>query len=259
MDMKQKYRRILYMMLGNGICLLACALYLSFWHRTPDRIKIRAGEREEMNLALPASGMLRASGDKAIPVSLDRTLIFYANEKNSYDLDVKLFGILPLKHVSLQVIDGASVIPAGVPVGIYVKTDGVLVIGTGEFTGFDGVRTSPSESVLKTGDYLLKMNGEDITGKKMFMNTLQKIGDGDLILTIRRGDEVFDVKTVPVQDQAGTYKIGIWIRDNAQGVGTLTYIDGNGGFGALGHGINDMDTSTLMALKKHYIIRTYWV
>ena len=141
MDMKQKYRRILYMMLGNGICLLACALYLSFWHRTPDRIKIRAGEREEMNLALPASGMLRASGDKAIPVSMDRTPIFYANEKNSYDLDVKLFGILPLKHVSLQVIDGASVIPAGVPVGIYVKTDGVLVIGTGEFTGFDGVRT----------------------------------------------------------------------------------------------------------------------
>ena len=63
------------MMLGNGICLLACALYLSFWHRTPDRIKIRAGEREEMNLALPASGMLRASGDKAIPVSLDRTLM----------------------------------------------------------------------------------------------------------------------------------------------------------------------------------------
>jgi stage IV sporulation protein B len=256
MDMKQKYRRILYMMLGNGICLLACALYLSFWHRTPDRIKIRAGEREEMNLALPASGMLRASGDKAIPVSLDRTLIFYANEKNSYDLDVKLFGILPLKHVSLQVIDGASVIPAGVPVGIYVKTDGVLVIGTGEFTGFDGVRTSPSESVLKTGDYLLKMNGEDITGKKMFMNTLQKIGDGDLILTIRRGDEVFDVKTVPVQDQAGTYKIGIWIRDNAQGVGTLTYIDGNGGFGALGHGINDMDTSTLMALKKGTLYHT---
>ena len=250
MESKKKYRRILYIMTGNALCLLGCALYLSIWQRIPDRIKIRAGEREEMNFDIPASGKLHAFGEEAIPVSLSHPLIFYANEKNRYAMDVRLFGFLPLKQVSVQVIEDTSIIPAGIPVGIYVKTEGVLVVGTGEFTGYDNIRYSPASAVLKSGDYILKMNGQEVTGKKMFMSTLQEMGEGDLILTVRRGDEIFDVKIVPVRDQAGTYKIGIWIRDNAQGVGTLTYIDNEGGFGALGHGINDMDTSTLMTLKK---------
>ena len=250
MESKKKYRRILYIMTGNALCLLGCALYLSIWQRIPDRIKIRAGEREEMNFDIPASGKLHAFGEEAIPVSLSHPLIFYANEKNRYAMDVRLFGFLPLKQVSVQVIEDTSIIPAGIPVGIYVKTEGVLVVGTWEFTGYDNIRYSPASAVLKSGDYILKMNGQEVTGKKMFMSTLQEMGEGDLILTVRRGDEIFDVKIVPVRDQAGTYKIGIWIRDNAQGVGTLTYIDSEGGFGALGHGINDMDTSTLMTLKK---------
>lgn len=256
MEIKKKYRRLLYILSADAVCLLLCAAYLSVWHRTPDHIKLRAGEREEMNLALPASGMLYADKEEAIPVSLDQPLVFYANEKNRYRMDVKLFGVLPLKNVEVQVIDGVSVIPAGVPVGIYVKTEGVLVIGTGDFTGYDGVRYSPAKTVLKSGDYILKLNGQDVTGKKMFMKALQENGGNDAVLTVRRGKEEFDVKTVPVEDQAGVYKIGIWIRDNAQGVGTLTYIDGEGGFGALGHGINDMDTSTLMTLQKGTLYHT---
>ncbi|MCI9429920.1 MAG: SpoIVB peptidase [Lachnospiraceae bacterium] len=250
-----RYRRFLYMLTGNALCLLFCVAYLALWHRTPDTIKIRAGQQETMDFALPASGML-SSGEEAIPVSLNRPLVFYANEISDYRMDVKLFGVLPLKSVKVQVIDNTSLIPAGIPVGIYVKTEGVLVIGTGEFTGYDGVRYSPAKSVLKSGDYILKINGETVTGKKMFMKSLQEAGSGNQVLTISRDGEIFDVKTESVADQSGTYKIGIWIRDNAQGVGTLTYIDGNGGFGALGHGINDMDTSTLMALKKGSLYQT---
>jgi len=251
----KSYRRFLYILTANALCLLACAAYLALWQKIPDTVKIRAGQREEMDFALPASGTL-SSGEEAIPVSLRRPLVFYANETNSYEMDVKLFGVLPLKSVEVQVIDDTSLIPAGIPVGIYVKTEGVLVVGTGEFTGHDGVRYSPAKSVLKSGDYILKINGQNVTGKKMFMKALQEAGGGDQILTISRNGETFDVKTTSIADQSGTYKIGIWIRDNAQGVGTLTYIDGNGGFGALGHGINDMDTSTLMTLKKGTLYHT---
>lgn len=250
------YRRFLYMICGNVLCLLCCAAYLAIWQRIPDRIMIRAGEQEKMDFALPASGMLKASGEQVIPVSLNHPLVFCAGETNSYEMEVRLLGVLPLKTVEVKVVEEKEVIPAGMPIGIYVKTQGVLVVGTGEFTGSDKVRHAPSKSILKSGDYILKMNGEEITGKKMFMQTLQEMGEEDLILTIRRNGEVFDVKTVPVRDQSGTYKIGIWIRDNAQGVGTLTYMDGNGGFGALGHGINDMDTSTLMALEKGTLYHT---
>lgn len=250
------YRRFLYILTGNAVCILCCAAYLLTWHRVPDRIMIRAGEQEKMDFSLPASGMLRAVGDETIPVSLNHPLVFCANETSNYQMDVKLFGVLPLKEVQVQVIEDMEVIPAGVPIGIYVKTDGVLVVGTGEFTGCDGMRYSPAQTVLQSGDYILKMNGRAVTGKKMFMNTLQEIGEESLVLTIKRENQVFDVKTVPAEDQSGTYKIGIWIRDNAQGVGTLTYIDENGGFGALGHGINDMDTSTLMELKNGTLYHT---
>lgn len=251
-----RYRHFLYIITGSAVCLLCCALYLSIWHEIPDKIMIRAGEQEKLDFSLPASGMLKASGDEVIPVSLNHPLVFCANETNSYFMDVKLFGILPLKNVEVQVIEDMEVTPAGMPIGIYVKTDGVLVVGTGEFTGEDGIRYSPSEGILRSGDYIVKINGKAVTGKKMFMSTLQQIQEEELILTIRREEQVFDVRIVPIKDQSGTYKIGIWIRDNAQGVGTLTYVDENGGFGALGHGINDMDTSTLMELKKGTLYHT---
>lgn len=250
------YRHFLYMITGNIICLLCCAGYLAVWQRIPNRIMIRAGEEETMNFSLPASGMIKAAGDEAIPVSLNHPLVFCANEMSSYEMEVRLLGILPLKKVEVQVIENAEVIPAGMPIGIYVKTEGVLVVGTGEFTGYDGIRYAPAKSILKSGDYILKINDEPVGGKKMFMKALQEAKGEAVFLTIQRGEEVFDVKTVPIADQSGIYKIGIWIRDNAQGVGTLTYIDENGGFGALGHGINDMDTSTLMMLKKGTLYHT---
>jgi len=250
------YRRFLYMLTGNAVCLLCCVSYLSLWQKMPDKITIRAGQEEKMDFSLPASGMLKASGEEIIPVSLNHPLIFCANQTNSYEMDVKLFGFLPLKNVSVEVIENEEVIPAGIPIGIYVKTRGVLVVGTGDFTGFDGKRYSPSRTVLKSGDYILKMNGEDVAGKKMFIKKLQEMGAEDIVLTIIREKEEFDIKVKPVQDQAGDYKIGLWIRDNAQGVGTLTYIDGKGGFGALGHGINDMDTGSLMALKEGSLYET---
>ena len=256
MEKLHRYRRFLYMMLGNAVCLWLCAAYLSCWHKVPGTIKIRAGMEEKVDLGVPASGKLGRSGEAFIPVSLDHPLTFYANRPDDYEMNVRLFGIVPLKNVDVQVIQEKEVIPAGLPIGIYVKTQGVLVIGTGEFTGFDKAKHAPSETVLKSGDYILKINGREVTGKKMFMRSLQELGGDDLVLTIRRGDEVFDVKVVPVEDQSGVYKIGIWIRDNAQGVGTLTYIDAGGGFGALGHGINDTDTSTLMMLQKGTLYHT---
>ena len=65
-------------------------------------------------------------------------------------------------------------------------------------------------------------------------------------LTMERNDKRKDVVIQPVMNQTGQYKAGIWIRDNLQGVGTLTYLDAEGRFGALGHGIADVDTGTIV-------------
>ena len=65
-----------------------------------------------------------------------------------------------------------------------------------------------------------------------------------------------DLADKPETSQSGDYKIGVWVRDNAQGVGTMTYLGDGANFGALGHGINDVDTSMLMELERvRYIIR----
>lgn len=247
---KQNYRVILFLLFLCSIGMLLCAIYFSFWRSVPGTIKIRVGKQEKVDLTLPASGTLRNSEEAVIPVSFRHPLVFLANEMNHYKMDVRLFGIIPLKAVDVQVIQDKTVIPAGIPIGIYVKTEGVLVIGTGEFTGYDGVRYAPSENILQEGDYILDLNGCEVTGKKMFMDTLQEQSGDTVILTIRRKEECFRVKIPLIMDQKGTKKIGIWIRDNAQGVGTLTYLDSDGCFGALGHGINDLDTGTLMELKR---------
>lgn len=78
----------------------------------------------------------------------------------------------------------------------------------------------------------------------------------EMVFKLQRGEGEIEVKGKPEQNKNGEYKMGIWVRDNAQGVGTMTYIDEQGNFGALGHGINDMDTSTLMSLEKGTLYHT---
>lgn len=92
--------------------------------------------------------------------------------------------------------------------------------------------------------------------KKQFIRAVEASEGEDLILTIKRNDEVTEVMVKPECNQSQNWKLGIWIRDNAQGIGTMTYEDTDGSFGALGHGINDVDTSMLMNLDEGTLYKT---
>lgn len=259
---KQKVRRLrIYwaclcvMLLLAGAGLMGYGYYLVD-SSIPSILHVRAGSEEALELDIPAKGeILNVSrqGQSNIPegamsVDLSRPVTMKTGSPDTLLMQVKLFGILPLKQVGIRVIEDQELIPVGVPIGIYVKTEGVLVVGTGEFRSAGGEKVSPAKNIVKSGDYVLKLNGEEITEKDDLISRIEN-GDGaEQILTIRRGEECFDVKICPVRDQSGKYKIGVWVRDNAQGVGTMTYIDSRGNFGALGHGINDVDTSTLMEM-----------
>lgn len=263
-----RYRTFLYIALAVSLFALTGACYFSLWSRVPSSIKIMAGEDQTIDLKVPASGELykdavAVSGLSAsnipkdsIHIDLAKPVTVKANEIEKYVLDLKLFGIIPLKSVDVQVIQNKSLIPAGIPIGIYVKTHGVLVIGVGDFTGEDGQKISPSRYVLKSGDYIEQVNDEVVTGKADFVEKIRHCEGQELALTVKRGEESMLLRVQPKTNQAGEYKIGVWIRDNAQGVGTLTYIDSDSSFGALGHGINDVDTSTLMELEKGTLYHT---
>ena len=251
------YRFCLCAVLAVSCTALAGALYYRIDSSIPSVINVRADKEQSFFLGVPAEAQIVSvseSGTSNIPagaidIDLSKPVTMKAPEETSYRMSVKLFGFLPIKQVDIQVIQDQELIPVGTPIGIYVKTDGVLVVGTGEFKGMNGVSYSPGRYVLKSGDYIRKVNGEDVTEKEDFIRRIQECGGNQLTLTLERDGEIMEVRVNPEQDMNGEYKIGVWIRDNAQGVGTMTYIDGQGNFGALGHGINDIDTSTLMHME----------
>ena len=158
--------------------------------------------------------------------------------------------------MGIRAIADEELIPVGMPIGIYMETEGILVIGSGEFKGIGGVTYSPGKNIVKTGDYITKLNGKEISKKEELISGVEKSGGKDVSLTLVRDGEEIEVSLKPRKDSSGKYKIGVWVRDNAQGVGTLTYIDADGEFGALGHGINDVDTSGLMKINRGTLYET---
>lgn len=220
----------------------------------PSVINVRAGEEESFRLGIPAKADIVSvsEGGKsnipegAVDIDLSRTVTMKMDAQSSYQMQVKLFGFLPVKQVGIRVIEDQELIPVGTPIGIYIETDGVLVVGTGEFQGEGGVSCSPGKNIVKSGDYIRKVNGTAVEKKDEVIKMVEESGGNPVVLTVERNGETIEVEIQPQKDESGKYKIGVWVRDNAQGVGTMTYIDSHGNFGALGHGINDVDTSTLM-------------
>ena len=267
---RQKVRRLrLYRACLCAVLILACLGLMGYSYylvdsSIPSVIHVRAESEESLELRIPARGEIvnvSRQGNSNIPngavtIDLSRPLTLKTGNTDDLQMQVKLFGILPFKQVGIRVIEDRELIPVGVPIGIYVKTEGVLVVGTGEFASQGAGKVSPAKNILKSGDYVIKLNGTEVTGKDDLIMRIENCGGEEQLLTIRRNAETYDVRIKPERDRTGKYKIGVWVRDNAQGVGTMTYIDDNGNFGALGHGINDVDTSTLMEMNDGTLYQT---
>jgi stage IV sporulation protein B len=95
------------------------------------------------------------------------------------------------------------------------------------------------------GDYILSLNGTAMKTKKELIEAITCCDGAELVFEVERKGEQTAVKVSPVETQQGVYKVGIWVRDDLQGLGTITYVKGDS-FGALGHSINDSDTGTLL-------------
>lgn len=148
--------------------------------------------------------------------------------------------------------EARTVIPLGKAVGIKLFADGALVVGLSE----DG--PCPARDCgLKEGDLILTMGDAKITSTEQVRQVLQDNGCEPLALTIRRGSRDLRVTAVPTQGADGAWQLGAWIRDSMAGIGTLTYYDpATGSYGALGHGITDVDTAQLMPLACGSIMET---
>ncbi|GAA0795753.1 SpoIVB peptidase [Faecalicatena orotica] len=159
-------------------------------------------------------------------------------------------------EVSTEAISEDTVLVGGMPVGIYMETDGVMVLDTDHIKGIDGVDYEPAGHLVKCGDYITGFNGKKIDNKKELMESLKELDEDEVVLQLRRDDETIDVKVKPVECEPDEYKLGIWVRDNVQGLGTVTFLTGNSEFGALGHGIHDTDTNVLLSIADGTLYKT---
>lgn len=258
-----------------SLCLalsLCCSYLLAYCYYLADRsipsvIHLRTQGEQSFCFDVPATGELvsvGAQGESNIPkgsvtIDLSEPVILKnmgGTNLNDYCLDVKLFGLFPMKQVNIQVIDDKKLIPVGKPVGIYMESKGVLVIGVGTFQNSNGQNVSPAKNKLQSGDYICKLNGKKIEKKEDFIQGIEESQGKNQVITVDRRGEIIEVGIKPCKNQKGAYKIGAWVRDSTQGVGTMTYIDSEGNFGALGHGINDVDTSALMDMHDGTIYKT---
>ena len=145
-----------------------------------------------------------------------------------------------------------ELVPVGQTVGVTMDTKGLLVLGTGIVSGKEHTVSEPCKGILKAGDLILEADGVELENKEAFLDAVrQSEGETMTLLLDRKGREKL-VEVTPafsVADHA--YQIGAWIRDSIQGIGTVTYYDPvNGTFGALGHGVYDVDTGELMQIRE---------
>lgn len=142
-----------------------------------------------------------------------------------------------------------QVIPLGSAFGIKLFTDGVIVASLSDIYTEEGVCCPAAEAGILPGDYLLQADGQDIPDNGALARYIGSSQGESISFQVRREDQVFSVEVTPVYGE-GSFKTGMWVRDSAAGIGTLTFYDpATGVFAGLGHGICDMDTNGVMALK----------
>lgn len=261
-ERKKIYRRWLVVILTVVILF---SLVFSFFYirsRIPGKIYLLIDEESNISFGFPFTVDLEenleaALGDESnIPADkitltegngVGQNMTIQSSETGDFQLSLKLFGLFDLKTIEVEVTDQLYLHPSGRPIGLYLETDGIMVIGTSELTAYSGQKISPAEGLIKSGDYILAVDDIKVENKE---DLSQRIAnrDGEITFTIRRNGEVSKVSVHSIRCDDGIFRTGIWVRDDVQGIGTLTYVDEEGNFGCLGHGISDTDTGQMVEI-----------
>ena len=228
-EKQKKYRKFLWYALVGTLLSLFILIYETMKDHIPDEIFVYADEETDWETFFQEPLI---SYDETVEVS----------QNGSYQIRCKWLGVLPLKTIKVHAVEKQEVLVSGSPVGIYMETKGVLVIDSGEITDREGIRRTPAEHIIQSGDYIYEIDGKVLTGKKQLMQLVRENQGEPMELQVIRHQETIKLEMTPVETEDGSYKLGIWVRDNIQGIGTLTYVEPDGTFGALGHGISDADT-----------------
>lgn len=190
------------------------------------------------------------SFDTYTNINLKNPIYISSKQEGNHNIQISMLGI-PVSNIQVSVISDMKLIASGEPVGIRINTAGVMVLGFSEVRGQDGNSYEPAKGTLKAGDMILEIDDYPIDSKETLIDVIESAELGQVLnICYKRNNEVKYTDVAPVISENGTNKIGAWVRDSTQGIGTLTFINpDDNSFGALGHGIVDVDTKEIMEVR----------
>lgn len=247
-----------------GTILLVSFIAFSFskefrgYLNIPKQIAIFQGEAYTIKNTIPAQKEVYAQN--AFQVENDgNDLKLKGNKEGSGEIVYKL-GNVPIKKVNVNVLKELKVVPGGQSIGVKLNTLGVLVVGYHQIETEAGKKSPGEEAGIEVGDVITKINGKRIEKMSDVAPFIQKAGtNGEALeIEVKRNDRQFKAKLLPVKDQKDNeYRIGLYIRDSAAGIGTMTFFDPKTKkYGALGHVISDMDTKKPLVVENGKIVQS---
>lgn len=183
---------------------------------------------------------------KIVSLSFEENEVQTGSNKNREGTILfKLFGFIPIKKVKVNVLTDDDVYVGGVPIGIYLQTDGTMVVSDTTVDVRSG--TVIKNKNLKSGDIIKKINGIEINSAQDILNVLENTEEDAASVEIIRDNKAKVIETGLIKNKENKYKLGVWVKDDISGIGTLTFVKKDSGeYGALGHPVINGDSSTII-------------
>lgn len=226
------------------LVLLLSYVYICSINSIPSNIIIFEGEN--LNLKI-ATGLTLASKNSKTILTASNINKEKINSEGTNNLNLNLFGTIPVKEVNVNVIPKTMVVPLGNAIGMKLYTKGVLVVGMSQIETDKNEKKKPYEnSGIEQGDTILEINNNIVGNTEELIKEVENSKGNTINIKYLRDDKTMQTDITPVKSK-NTYKIGLWVRDAAAGVGTLTFYEPSTNlFMALGHGISDIDTEEIV-------------
>ena len=213
----------------------------------PNNIILMQGEALNLNTIF---GLNISSEAMQASSNLNHSIV---QETGAMSVSLNLFNFLPVKDMTVNVIPETTVIPLGKAIGMKLYTDGVLVVGMSEIQG-----QKPYEgSGIEAGDTIVEIDNVKINSTNELIQCVNSSNGKSVEIKYISDEQEKTANIEPAKDSDNEYKLGLWVRDAAAGVGTLTFYEpSTGDFAALGHGINDVDTYELIQIANGELVTT---
>lgn len=232
------------------VCLFFLYAYVYNIAAIPQNIILSEGENINFKLAL-GLGLQNSDDYEATWVSSNLNKIKVGNNK----VELKLFNSIAVKDINVSVIPTTTVIPVGKAIGMKLYTKGVLVVGMSEIENEERIKEKPYEnSGIEEGDSIIAINNEEINTTDELIQQVNNSNGESLKIKYVKDDKILETSIVPVKTKED-YKIGLWVRDAAAGIGTLTFYEPSTNmFMSLGHGIIDIDTEEIVDISRGELV-----